>query len=259
MLVDFLLNTNSENRARKVTHRQEKITEGYCGRSRSSFTVPLDSYLMNAFRQCDTVIRILERGRAMTYSPGGLTEGGVTQLLRAWSEGEEKALDQLAPLVEHELNRLAHAYIWRERAGQALQTTELVNEVYLRLIDGKTVNWQDRAHFFAVSAQIMRRILTDFARSRNYLKKGGGAGHVPWDESLAVLAKSPPDIVALDDALDELAFLDPRKARVVELHFLGGLSFEEMAEVLKVSQRTVKRDWKFAKSWLMRALSQRRG
>jgi RNA polymerase sigma factor (TIGR02999 family) len=191
----------------------------------------------------------------MTHSRGGLTEPEVTQLLRAWGQGDEDALERLAPLVEHELNRLAHSYICRERPGQPLQTTELVNEVYVRLIDGEPVSWQDRAHFFAVSAQIMRRILTDFARSRNYLKKGGGVTQVSWDESLAVSTKSGPDIVALDDALDELALLDPRKARVVELHFFGGLSFEETAEVLEVSQRTVKRDWKFTKSWLMRALS----
>src|SRR6516165_12297859 len=167
----------------------------------------------------------------MAYSPGSLIDPGVTQLLRAWGQGDEAALERLAPLVENELHHLARKYIRKERPGQPLQTTELINEVYLRLIDTTQVSWQDRAHFFAVSARIMRRVLTDFARSRNYLKKGGGAGHVPWDESLAVLAKSPPDIVALDDALDELAFLDPRKARVVELHFFGGLSFEEMAEV----------------------------
>lgn len=195
----------------------------------------------------------------MTHSRGGLTEPGLTQLLRAWGQGDEEALERLAPLVEHELHRLAHAYIRRERPGQPLQTTELVNEVYLQLIDGEPVSWQDRAHFFAVSAQMMRRILTDFARSRSYLKRGGAATQVTWDENLAVSAKSAPDIVALDEALDELALLDPRKTRVVELRFFGGLSFEEMAEVLKVSPRTVKRDWNFAKSWLMRALSQRSG
>ena len=193
----------------------------------------------------------------MTHCSSGLTEPGVTQLLRAWGQGDEKALETLARLVEHELHRLAHTYICRERPGQPLQTTELVNEVYLRLIDMESVSWHDRNHFFAVSAQIMRRILIDFARSRNNLNRGGGVAQVALDESLAVSAKSAPDIVALDDALDELALLDPRKAQVVELRFFGGLSFEEMAEVLKVSQRTVKRDWKFAKSWLMRALSRR--
>lgn len=211
-------------------------------------------------RLYDTFIRILGGSeQALIHSSGGLTEPGVTQLLKAWGQGDEQALERLAPLVEHELHRLAHTYICRERPGQPLQTAELVNEVYLRLIDGEPVNWQDRAHFFAVSAQMMRRILTDFARSRNYLKKGGGVAQVSWDESLAVSAKSAPDIVALDDALEELALLDPRKARVVELRFFGGLSFEETAEVLEVSQRTVKRDWKFTKSWLMRALSQRSG
>lgn len=195
----------------------------------------------------------------MTHSPGGLTEPGVTQLLRAWSQGDEEALERLAPLVEDQLHRLAHIYMRKERPGQPLQTTELVNELYLRLLDAEQVGWQDRAHFFAVSAQMMRRILTDFARSRNNLKRGGGALQITWDENLAVSHSSAPDIVALDDALDELALLDTRKARVVELRFFGGLSFGEVAEVLNVSQRTVKRDWKFAKSWLMRALSRQSG
>jgi len=134
-----------------------------------------------------------------------------------------------------------------------------VNEVYLRLIATEHVSWQDRAHFFAVSARMMRRILTDFARSRNYLKRGGGAVQITWDESLAVSPASAPDIVALDDALNELSILDPRKTRVVELRFFAGMSVEETAEVLKVSQQTVMRDWKFAKSWLMRALRQQSG
>jgi RNA polymerase sigma factor (TIGR02999 family) len=139
-----------------------------------------------------------------------------------------------------------------------LQTTELVNEVYLRLIDAAQVSWQDRAHFFAVSARMMRRILTDFARSRSYQKRGGAAMHVTWDERLAVMSEPEANIVALDDALNELTRLDPRKTQVVELRFFGGLSIEETAEVLKVSQQTVMRDWKFAKSWLLRALSQQR-
>jgi len=194
----------------------------------------------------------------MGYSEEGLTKPGVTQLLKAWGQGDEAALEQLAPLVEHELHSLARKYMRRERPGQTLQTTALVNEVYLRLIDTQQVSWQNRAHFFAVSARIMRRILTDFARSRHYQKRGGGAVHVSWDEALAVSREPDADIVALDDALNELALLDPRKAQVVELRFFGGLSVEETAEVLKISQQTVLRDWKFAKSWLMRALSEQK-
>jgi RNA polymerase sigma factor (TIGR02999 family) len=153
---------------------------------------------------------------------------------------------------------LARKYLRRERPGQPLQTTELVNEVYLRLIDTNHVSWQDRAHFFAVSARMMRRILTDFARSRGYRKHGGGAMRVAWDENLAILPEPDPDILALDDALNKLALLDPRKTQVVELRFFAGLSVEEAAQVLNVSQQTILRDWKFAKSWLMRALNEQR-
>jgi RNA polymerase sigma factor (TIGR02999 family) len=185
-------------------------------------------------------------------------EPGVTQLLRAWGQGDEAALQRLAPLVENELRSLARKYIRKEWGGQSLQTTELVNEVYLRLIGTDHVSWADRAHFFAVSARMMRRILTDFGRSRSYLKRGGGTTRVTWDEALAVSSKPDANFVALDDALNELAVLDPRKTQVVELRFFGGLSVEETAEVLRVSQQTVMRDWKFAKSWLMRALSEQR-
>lgn len=194
----------------------------------------------------------------MKGSQGGPTKAGVTELLRAWGEGDEGALEQLAPLVEDELHRLAHKYMRREGPGKTLQTTALVNEVYLRLIDIQQVSWQNRAHFFAVSAKMMRRILTDFARSRQYLKRGGGAVQVSWDEALSVSQEQAGDIVAIDDALNQLALLDPRKAQVVELRFFGGLSVEETAEVLKISEQTVLRDWKFAKSWLMRALSEQK-
>jgi RNA polymerase sigma factor (TIGR02999 family) len=194
----------------------------------------------------------------MAHAPANVIEPRVTQLLRAWGQGDEEALQRLAPLVENELQGLARKYIRKERHGQPLQTTELVNEVYLRLIDADQVSWQDRAHFFAVSARMMRRILTDFARSRSYLKRGGGMMRVTWDETLAVSSEPDPNIVALDDALNELAALDPRKTQVVELRFFGGLSVEETAEVLGVSQQTVIRDWKFAKSWLLRALSEQR-
>jgi RNA polymerase sigma factor (TIGR02999 family) len=191
----------------------------------------------------------------MMQSPERLVKTGVTQLLRAWGRGDEGALEQLAPLVENELHRLAHKYMRREGPGNTLQTTALVNEAYLRLLGRQQVSWQNRAHFFAVSARIMRRILTDFARSRRLLKRGGGTVQVSWDEALAVSQEQDADIVAIDDALNQLALLDPRKSQVVELRFFGGLNAAETAEVLNISEQTVLRDWKFAKSWLMRALA----
>jgi RNA polymerase sigma-70 factor (ECF subfamily) len=194
----------------------------------------------------------------MRNSQAGLTKAGVTQLLKAWGQGDDGALAQLAPLVESELHRLAHKYMRQENPGQTLQTTALVNEVYVRLIDSQKMTWQNRAHFFAVSARMMRRILTDFARARSYQKRSAGTIQVSWDESLAVSSQPDADIVALDDALNELALLDPRKAQVVELRFFGGLNVEETAEVLSVSEQTVLRDWKFAKSWLLRALSEQK-
>jgi RNA polymerase sigma factor (TIGR02999 family) len=196
-----------------------------------------------------------EGAKGMMQSPERLVKTGVTQLLRAWGRGDEGALEQLAPLVENELHRLAHKYMRREGPGNTLQTTALVNEAYLRLLGRQPVSWQNRAHFFAVSARIMRRILTDFARSRRLLKRGGGTVQVSWDEALAVSQEQDADIVAIDDALNQLALLDPRKSQVVELRFFGGLNAEETAEVLKISEQTVLRDWKFAKSWLMRALA----
>ena len=180
----------------------------------------------------------------------------VTRLLLAWSRGDESALEKLIPLVYEELHRLAHGYMDRERAGHTLQTTALVNEAYLRLIDASQVRWQNRAHFFAVSAQLMRRVLVDFARSRNYQKRGGEAHQVSFDEALMVSQERSADLVALDDALTSLAAIDSRKSRVVELRFFGGLSVEEAAEVLQVSPDTVMRDWAFAKVWLLRELSQ---
>jgi RNA polymerase sigma factor (TIGR02999 family) len=183
----------------------------------------------------------------------------VTQLLRAWGEGDQRALDQLAPIVERELHRLAHRYMARENPGHTLQTTALVNEVYLRLVDIKAVSWQDRAHFFAISARMMRRVLTDFARSRNYQKRGGGAVQVSWDEGLALSPEKDADIVALDEALTKFASFYPRQSQVVELRFFGGLEVEETAEALKISPVTVKRDWRFAKAWLMRAMNGEKG
>jgi RNA polymerase sigma factor (TIGR02999 family) len=179
----------------------------------------------------------------------------VTQLLQAWSEGDEGALQQLMPLVYKELHRLARRYMAGERSGHTLQTSALVNEAYLRLVDVQKVNWQNRAHFFSVSAQLMRRILVDFARSRRSLKRGGDAPTVSLEEGLIVPSARGADVVALDDALKTLAAMDPRRSRVVELRFFGGLSAEESAEVLKVSAETVMHDWKLAKVWLLRQLS----
>ena len=179
----------------------------------------------------------------------------ITQLLHAWGDGDEHALDKLLPLVQGELHKLAHRYMARERPGHTLQTTALVNEVYLRLVRARDLPWQDRAHFFAICAQSMRRILTDYARSRRYAKRGGGAHQVSLDEAPEVSRQPRGDLVALDDALNRLATVDERKSRVVELRYFGGLSVEETAEVLKVSPETVMRDWKLAKAWLLRELS----
>ena len=183
------------------------------------------------------------------------SDQGITQLLRAWGNGDRQALERLTPLVYEELHRAAHRYMADERAGHTLQTTALVNEVYLRLVDVRGVNWQNRAHFFAICARTMRRILIDFARSRQYQKRGGEAVSVALDDALGVSAQPAVDLVALDDALKGLAKLDPRKIEVVELRFFGGLSVEETAEVLKISPDTVMRDWKFARAWLARELS----
>jgi RNA polymerase sigma factor (TIGR02999 family) len=179
----------------------------------------------------------------------------ITQLLLAWGEGEQAALDQLTPLVYDELHRLAHRYMGHERPGHTLQTSALVNEVYLRLVDSSHVRWQNRVHFFAVSAQLMRRILVDFARSRHNLKRGGDARQVSLDEALLVSHEDSTDLVALDEALKALASLDARQSQVVELRFFGGLSVEETAEVLHVSEGTVRRDWSLARAWLHRELS----
>ena len=179
----------------------------------------------------------------------------VTQLLKAWGHGDEGALGRLIPLVQKELHRLAQHYMSREKPDHTLQTTALVNELYLQLVDSAQVNWQDRAHFFAIAARMMRRILTDCARSRNYQKRGGAVLHVSFDEAIAVGKERDAEIMALDEALVALAALDARKSQVVELRFFGGLSVEETAEVLKVSPETVKRDWRFARSWLHRVLS----
>jgi RNA polymerase sigma-70 factor (ECF subfamily) len=178
----------------------------------------------------------------------------ITQLLLAWTEGDAQALEQLMPLVEGELHQLAHRQMAGERPGHPLQTTALVNEAYLRLIDSSRVRWQNRAHFFAVSAQLMRRILVDVARARRKLKRGGDAVQVSWDEALAVSTQPSADLIALDEALKTLATFDERKSTIVELRFFGGLSVDETAEVLKISPTTVMRDWGLAKAWLLREL-----
>ncbi|HEV2493616.1 MAG TPA: sigma-70 family RNA polymerase sigma factor [Terriglobia bacterium] len=169
-----------------------------------------------------------------------------------------RALEKLTPLVYQELHRAAHRYMARERSDHTLQTTALVNEIYLRLVDAREVTWQDRAHFFGVCARLMRRVLTDFARSRGYLKRGGRSLHVALDGALVVSPEPRADLIALDDALNALAAIDLRKSRVVELRFFGGLSVEETAEVLKVSPETVKRDWRLARMWLLREISAER-
>jgi RNA polymerase sigma factor (TIGR02999 family) len=179
----------------------------------------------------------------------------VTQLLLAWGNGDSSALEQLVPIVYQELRRLAKHYMRQERPGHTLQATALVNEAYLRLIDLNRIQWQDRAHFFAVAAQTMRRILVEFARRRNRQKRGGCGQQVALDEAAAVSRDQGVDLVALNEALRGLAAVDARMSQVVELRFFGGLSIEETAEVLKISPETVMRDWRTAKVWLLRELS----
>ena len=179
----------------------------------------------------------------------------VTALLVEWGKGDQHALEQLIPLVHQELHRIANRCMAGERTEHSLQATALVNEAYLRLIDVRQVDWQDRAHFLAMSARLMRRILVDWARSKHYQKRGGGAVKVTLDEALLVPAERGHDLVALDDALEALAAIDARKSRVIELRFFGGLSVEETAAVLDVSEDTVTRDWKFAKAWLLNELT----
>jgi RNA polymerase sigma factor (TIGR02999 family) len=183
--------------------------------------------------------------------------GAVTELLRAWADGDDGALERLTPLVEAELRRLARGYMRRERRGHTLQTTALVHEAFLRLTHAPRIRWQDRAHFLGISARLMRRVLIDHARSRGYLKRGGGARRVTLSEGLASAAEAPLDVVELDRALTALTTVDPRKGRVIELRFFGGLSVEETAEVLGISRDSVKRDWRLAKLWLLRELEGR--
>jgi RNA polymerase sigma factor (TIGR02999 family) len=187
-------------------------------------------------------------------STGASAQSHVTTLLRAWGGGDEAALQQLVPLVHRELRRLAQRAMASERGDHTLQPTALVNEVYLRLVDIKTVQWSDRAHFFALSARLMRRILVDVARARRYQKRGGGAPVVCLDDTLLAAPERGEDLVALDEALQRLAEIDPRRSQVVELRFFGGLGVEETAEVLDISRHTVMRDWMLARTWLLREL-----
>jgi RNA polymerase sigma factor (TIGR02999 family) len=183
----------------------------------------------------------------------------VSQLLMDWSDGDQAALDKLIPVVYQELRRLAHHYMQQERSGHILQTTALVNEAYMRLADYKKMRWQSRTHFFAVAAQVMRRILVEHARARNYQKRGGGAQKVELDEAAFVSEGRSADVIAVDDALKELEAWDARKGRIVELRFFGGLNIDETAEVLKISPTTVQREWRSAKAWLHRAMSEGAG
>jgi RNA polymerase sigma factor (TIGR02999 family) len=181
----------------------------------------------------------------------------VTQLLIEWSNGNKAALDQLMPLIYEELRRLAHRHLSRERPDHTLQTTALVNEAYLRLVNRENVHWQNRAHFFAISAQLMRCILVDHARSLAYTKRGGGARKIEFDEAMIVSEGRAADVVALDDALKELASFDPQQSSIVELRFFGGLTIDETAEALSLSPATIKREWVSAKAWLYNELAKR--
>ena len=179
-------------------------------------------------------------------------------MLVAWSTGDEKALERLIPVVYGELHRLARRYMAKERSGHTLQTTALVNEAYVRLTDYKRMSWNDRAHFFAVCAQLMRRILVDHARGRSYQKRGGGKQSVSLDEAMVVSSQVNQNLVDLDDALTALASIDTRKSRIVELKFFGGLNSDETAEVLKISAITVKREWRKAKIWIRSELNEKK-
>jgi RNA polymerase sigma-70 factor, ECF subfamily len=181
----------------------------------------------------------------------------VTQLLQAWGAGDEKALEKLMPLVYNELHRLAQRYMASEQTGHPLQTTALVHEVYLRLVGIQNLDWQNRSHFYALCARLMRRILIDFARSQNYQKRGGQIAHIELEESATVSTVVGAELLAVDEALNQLASIDTRKSEVVELKFFGGLTVDEIAATLKVSPETVMRDWKLAKAWLLRELGQK--
>jgi RNA polymerase sigma-70 factor (ECF subfamily) len=192
----------------------------------------------------------MTRGQMTTVSPHE-----VTELLIEWQRGDAAALDKLTPLVYDELRRIAHRYVQRERNGHTLQTTELVNEAYARLLGSQRIDWQNRAHFFGVTAQVMRRILIDHARRRRYSKHGGDMHHVSLENATVMTPQRATELILLDEALNELATIDSRKSRVVELRYFGGLSLEETAKVLQISLMTVRRDWRAAKAWLYKAVT----
>ena len=202
-----------------------------------------------------TLGRAREAHLAAKNVPTSPPPSSPTVLLLAWGRGDQGAFDQLVPLVHEELRRIARQQMGRERGGHTLQPTALVNEAYLRLIDVKRIKWQDRQHFFAMAARVMRRVLVDAARARRFHKRGGGAPMVSLDDTLAVAREPDRDLVELDEALNALAAVDPRKSQVVEMRYFGGLSVEETAEALQVSPGTVMRDWRLAKVWLLRELS----
>jgi RNA polymerase sigma factor (TIGR02999 family) len=195
-------------------------------------------------------------GRRFEKTIMTLSTPGLTELLLNWRQGDETALKRLTPLVYDELRRIAHRYVQRERNGHTLGTTALVNEAYLRLAGQKKIDWQNRSHFFAVTAQVMRHILIDHARRRHFAKHGGGAQRVSLAEAETMSQERARELVAMDDALDELAQLDLRKSRVVELRYFGGLGLEETADVLEISVMTVRRDWRAAKAWLYRRIKE---
>jgi RNA polymerase sigma factor (TIGR02999 family) len=197
----------------------------------------------------------LASGSSSNLTSMAASSNEITQLLTAWGNGDQNALDQLMPLIYSELHRLAHRHIKKERPGHTLQTSALLNEAFLRLVDQRDVTWKSRAHFFAIAAQMMRRILVDYARSRGSAKRAGNARQVSFDEELIVSRQLSEDILELHDALNELAVIDERKSKVVELKFFGGLSIEETAEVLGVSPGTVMRDWTLSKAWLRLAMT----
>ena len=204
---------------------------------------------------------VLSRQRGAHLMAGELSEGQsvspqeVTRLLQAWKAGDEGALERLMPLVYDELHRLARRHMAAEQTGHPLQTTALVHEVYLRLVDANTIDWQNRAHFYAICSRLMRRILIDFARSRNYQKRGPNFAHIQLEEAATISATVGSELLAVDEALKQLATIDTRKGEVVEMRFFGGLTVEEIAAALSVSRETVMRDWKLAKAWLLRELS----
>lgn len=182
--------------------------------------------------------------------------GEVTQLLLAWNNGDKTALDRLIPLVYQELRQIAHRYMKRERQNHTLQSFALINEAYLRMVDLQSVNWQNRAHFFAIASSVMRRVLIDYARTRGYVKRGGEALRVSFNEKDLAVLEQDADLVALDEALSKLAVLDPRQSKIVEMRFFGGLSVEETAEAMLLSPATIKREWSAAKAWLYKRLKE---